>query len=84
MMSNVEPFYGTKEGEPSMITANKYFTFENFISDVSDINGTCKFEGFKVTGGVSTLAYLMVAVDGVAKYWNSVYNPSSFSYKLPP
>ena len=67
-----------------MITANKYFTLENFISEESDINGTCKFDKLTISGGITSMAYLMVSVDGVAKYWNSIYNPPSFTYELPP
>lgn len=84
MMSSVEPFFGNAFGEQAMITANKYFTLENFISKRSDINGTCKFDSLTVKGGISTLAYFMVSVDGVAKYWNYIYNPTGFSYELPP
>jgi hypothetical protein len=33
---------------------------------------------------MDSLAYLLVTVDGVAKYWNSIYNPPGFAYPLPP
>lgn len=84
MMSHIEPFYGEEKGQPALITANKYFTFENFISADSNINGTCTFDSLTIKGGLGTLAYLLVTVDGVAKYWNSIYNPPGFPYALPP
>ena len=40
-MADVESSYGLSEGSPALIDGLKYFTFNNSISEPSDLGGIC-------------------------------------------
>lgn len=82
-ISNIEPAFGTREGEAGLIGALKYFTFENDISLESDEDGFCSFQNLTITGSAGAGAYILISVEGIVETWTTIYNPK-VDYDLPP
>lgn len=83
VLSNIEPTFGTKEGESVLLGALKYFTFVNEVSLKSDEDGICEFKDLTITGSAGKAAYILISVEGIVETWTSTYNPK-VDYELPP
>lgn len=74
-MSNIEPAFGTKEGEAGLLGALKYFTFVNDVTVESNDDGICEFKDLTITGSAGYSAYILISVEGIVETWTNIYNP---------
>jgi hypothetical protein len=59
----IEPKLETLEGEDSFITAKKYFSLQNVVSDPYAINGIAEFRNLTLTGAFDLCVYILFSID---------------------
>jgi hypothetical protein len=66
------------------VSARKYFSLANVVSEASNEDGIAEFTNLTITGAFDHHAYIVFEVDGVTAVWTTIYNPRHATFELPP